>query len=103
MGWKPGQGVGPRINKQEKKKAVKLKEKVYGCVLPPGQVEEADSDSYSESEWDEIKYAPQDYELFLNLPKDNFFGIGYKGLEKKSILGKCHISEFLCIYIQESI
>ena len=31
LGWKPGQGVGPRISRKEKKKQL---EKVYGCSLP---------------------------------------------------------------------
>ncbi|KAK6630967.1 hypothetical protein RUM44_003139 [Polyplax serrata] len=85
MGWKPGQGVGPREKRTEKKNISRLRQKVYGCKLPsaPSDGEESGSDS----ELKDVTFAPDDYEPYLHLPKSNFFGIGYEGLQKNIIPG----------------
>lgn len=96
MGWKPGQGVGPRLTKREKAKVKKQHEKVkvYTCYMPTQKKEEEESDSEStDDEYSEIKFAPDDYEPFRINPKDNFFGIGYTGLDKRPILSG-HINLF---------
>lgn len=67
MGWKPGQGVGPRLTKREKAKVKKQHEKVkvYTCYMPTQKKEEEESDSEStDDEYSEIKFAPDDYEPF---------------------------------------
>ncbi|XP_046752657.1 G patch domain-containing protein 1 homolog [Diprion similis] len=96
MGWKPGQGVGPRLSKKEKAKIKQHNDKtrVHGCSLPPRQEQMMETDSGGSDEEDSnITFAPDDYEPFRCNPKDNFFGIGYTGLEKRPILSQ-HISLF---------
>ncbi|XP_051172526.1 G patch domain-containing protein 1 homolog [Leptopilina boulardi] len=96
MGWKPGQGIGPRLTKREKANVKKQNEKVkvYTCYMPTQkkQYETSDSES-SDDEYSEIKFAPDDYEPFRINPKDNFFGIGYTGLDKRPVLSG-HINLF---------
>ncbi|KAF0307685.1 G patch domain-containing protein 1 [Amphibalanus amphitrite] len=89
MGWRPGQGIGPRITKKEKKR----QKKVYGCALPPGAepTAAAPSDSDSDSDWDsalrEVLLAPDDFEAPLVRPKHDHMGLGYRGLDRHSVLG----------------
>lgn len=67
MGWKPGQGVGPRLTKQQKKQQKQRREKVkiYGCALPIQQEKQSESESEgSDDEYAEITFAPDDYEPF---------------------------------------
>ena len=90
MGWRPGQGVGPRVTKKEKKqmKKERVGMKIYGCSLP-SHMERADSDSNSETEFDinldDLTFAPDDYQPYIVQPKQNTFGLGYKGLDKGSL------------------
>lgn len=37
LGWRPGQGVGPRVKRIEKVKAQKDKQRMYGCQLHSGK------------------------------------------------------------------
>ncbi|XP_047358128.1 G patch domain-containing protein 1 homolog isoform X2 [Vespa velutina] len=88
MGWKPGQGIGNRITKKEKIKAKQQIEriKVYGCSLPKNEEKEIDSNIDSDDETPNITFAPDDYEPFKSKGKDNYFGIGYSGLNRQNIL-----------------
>lgn len=98
MGWKPGQGTGPRVSRKEKKRTGK---KIYGCMLPPGADEnqpQSESDSSdSDLDWDNITFAPNDYEPFLCTPKENTFGIGHVGLDRNPVLSM-FIRNFLKIF-----
>lgn len=87
MGWKPGQGVGPRLTKKEKK-LTRSKPKIYGCQLPEeSSKQDEDSDeSDLDISLDEITFAPDDYKPFVVQPKQNAFGLGYKGMDKKNVL-----------------
>ncbi|XP_049956599.1 G patch domain-containing protein 1 homolog [Schistocerca serialis cubense] len=100
MGWKPGQGVGPRLTKKEKKQSrkehLKMTKKVYGCAPPEstdGYNSSGNSSESSDEEDENITFAPDDYEPFLCKPKDNCFGIGYSGLDRRSVLSS-HINLF---------
>lgn len=65
MGWKPGQGIGPRVTKREKKKLQKKQEEIarkYGC-LTESQMAKPVSDSDSDDEYSSITLAPSDYEV----------------------------------------
>lgn len=67
MGWKPGQGVGPRLTKTEKKITHKrnVEKKVYGCAMPGQEMKVPDSQSESSDDDNEqILFAPDDYEPF---------------------------------------
>ncbi|KAK0168075.1 hypothetical protein PV327_001913 [Microctonus hyperodae] len=89
MGWKPGQGVGPRITKREKNKTRKknIGLKVYGCSLPNTEMKIPETHFVSSDDDDEETFfAPDDFEPFRCNPKDNYFGIGYSGLNKLSSL-----------------
>ena len=103
MGWKPGQGVGPRLTKAEKKKMReeygKVKTKVYGCSLPQDmtkmkQTDNEDNNSSTDDEnYENITFAPEDFQSVICKPKDNFFGLGYSGLDRRPILSG-HINLF---------
>lgn len=102
MGWKSGQGVGPRLSKSEKSASKKGHKavRIYGCSLPPNQVEQPNvtsGDTTSEEEEDEtiegITFAPDDYEPYVVKPKDNCFGLGYSGLNRKPVLSS-HVNLF---------
>lgn len=95
MGWKPGQGTGPRVTKMEKRKMMedykKTEVKVYGCTLPQDVGREkhygSDSTCSTDDENDpELSFAPCDLQPFLCKPKDNCFGLGYSGLDRRSVL-----------------
>lgn len=96
MGWRPGQGIGPRVTKREKTRTRRNNEKmkIYGCSLPNEHEKSAESGS-SDSEEDSstILFAPDDYEPFLCNPKDNYFGIGYSGLDRRPVLSG-HVNLF---------
>ncbi|XP_015110059.1 G patch domain-containing protein 1 [Diachasma alloeum] len=92
MGWKPGQGVGPRVTRREKQRTRERNDKkVYGCSLP-AQVSKDSTSESSDDDQEGILFAPDDYEPYRLNPKDNYFGIGYSGLDRTSVLG--HINLF---------
>lgn len=62
MGWKPGQGIGPKLRK--------------------------DVEMYKD-----FLFAPDDVPNFVTQPKENFFGIGYKGLDRNMLLSG-HVNLF---------
>ncbi|XP_071450993.1 G patch domain-containing protein 1 homolog [Hetaerina americana] len=92
MGWKPGQGVGPRLTKLEKKNSKsqqKKENKVYGCSLPEefhSENKKPDSSTEEDEDDEEILYAPDDIAPFKCMPKNDLFGIGYSGLDRRPIL-----------------
>ncbi|KAI5716211.1 hypothetical protein M8J76_002843 [Diaphorina citri] len=96
MGWKPGQGIGPRLSRREKQAATARdlsRPKVYGCAMPgdregtagKGQEEEEEEEEEEECE-SGFTYAPNEYVQYLVKPKDDEFGLGYKGLDRKPVL-----------------
>ncbi|CAH4023409.1 unnamed protein product [Pieris brassicae] len=89
MGWRDGQGTGERLKKTERKKA-KEQHKVYGCYMPPEvrQDNQGSADESSDSEFEyETLFAPDDYEPYILLCKNDRFGLGYSGLSRHSVLG----------------
>lgn len=86
MGWKPGQGTGPRVSKNEKKRLSKLRKKVYGCSLPDDKSDIEEEEDDDDVDLENITFAPEDFPFQLVESKENVFGIGYKGLDKRSIL-----------------
>ncbi|XP_024880685.1 G patch domain-containing protein 1 homolog [Temnothorax curvispinosus] len=91
MGWKPGQGVGSRLTKKEKQKIKLRNEKLRlgrnNLEMVGSNSEDSDDDSTN------ITFAPDDYEPFRCKPKDNYFGIGYSGLDRRKVLSG-HINLF---------
>ncbi|KAH8268741.1 hypothetical protein KR018_000452 [Drosophila ironensis] len=99
MGWKPGQGVGPRQTKKEKKQSQARNKREqyllehYGAEGLPAQAadndgEEEDDEGEEEEEDEDITFAPDDYEPIFYQPKENRFGMSYSGLSRDPILSK---------------
>ncbi|XP_055384112.1 G patch domain-containing protein 1 homolog [Condylostylus longicornis] len=92
MGWKEGQGIGPRQTLKEKKYAKQRFEeqssqKKYGCDMGPiGKTALPDSEESDLSDMEGVTFAPDDYEPFIYTPKDNVFGLGYTGLSRDPVL-----------------
>lgn len=94
LGWKPGQGVGPRINRLQKLSARKERERIYGCLRPEHAMKDSESENEEEEDLQDMTYAPDDVDtLHLTTPKTDHFGLGYKPLERSSLLG-AHINLF---------
>lgn len=90
MGWKPGQGVGSRLTKKEKQK-VKLRNEKLKLARDNFEIVRSNSEDSDDST--NITFAPDDYEPFRCKPKDNYFGIGYSGLDRRKVLSS-HINLF---------
>ncbi|KAH8379689.1 hypothetical protein KR009_006526 [Drosophila setifemur] len=96
MGWKPGQGVGPRQTRKEKRQATARNKREqyllehYGVEGLPEQSEATgeDSNPEDEEEDEDITFAPDDYEPIFYTPKENRFGMSYSGLSRDPILSK---------------
>ncbi|KAH8405038.1 hypothetical protein KR222_005561 [Zaprionus bogoriensis] len=99
MGWKPGQGVGPRQTRKEKRQATARNKREqyllehYGveglpkessCVEADGDDDDDDVDDDEE----DITFAPADYEPIFYTPKENRFGMSYSGLSREPVLSK---------------
>ncbi|KAF2356370.1 G-patch domain [Trinorchestia longiramus] len=85
LGWREGQGVGPRLSHKQKRKSRASKQ-------PPakGLSGLSDSDSELPSCYTDVTFAPDDCEsayLASLERKDNTFGLGYKPLSRESVLG----------------
>ncbi|KAL7734837.1 hypothetical protein ACLKA6_011118 [Drosophila palustris] len=98
MGWKPGQGVGPRQTRKEKRQSTARNKREqyllehYGTEGLPSNskaTEEDEEDDDEELDEDEdITFAPDDYEPIFYTPKDNRFGMSYSGLSRDPVLSK---------------
>ncbi|XP_003798479.1 G patch domain-containing protein 1 [Otolemur garnettii] len=85
MGWKEGQGVGPRVKRRPRRQKPDPGVKIYGCALPPGGSEESEDedDDYLP---DNVTFAPKDVTPVDFTPKDNVHGLAYKGLDPHQAL-----------------
>ncbi|RLU14986.1 hypothetical protein DMN91_012873 [Ooceraea biroi] len=93
MGWKPGQGVGSRLTKREKRKLKQRNERLRLAQENPEMILPASNSDDSDDDAGDVTFAPDDYEPFRCKPKDNYFGIGYSGLDRRKILSG-HINLF---------
>ncbi|XP_073515863.1 G patch domain-containing protein 1 [Phyllobates terribilis] len=85
MGWKEGQGVGPRIKRRAQKKTAGSNVKRYGCALPPTGSEESE-DEDDDYVPENITFAPKDVTPVDFTVKDNVHGLGYRGLNPREAL-----------------
>ncbi|KAM8945992.1 G patch domain-containing protein 1 [Pelodytes ibericus] len=96
MGWKEGQGVGPRTKRKARKQKLgsnifflfpfwEAGGKVYGCVLPPTGSEESEDES-DEYLPENVTFAPKDVTPVDFTVKDNVHGLGYRGLDPRQAL-----------------
>ncbi|KAM6223112.1 G patch domain-containing protein 1 [Rhynchocyon petersi] len=85
MGWKEGQGVGPRVKRRPCRQKPDPAVKIYGCALPPGNSEgsEDEDDDYLP---ENVTFAPKDVTPVDFTPKDNVHGLAYRGLDPQQAL-----------------
>ncbi|MGH0115812.1 UNVERIFIED_CONTAM: hypothetical protein FKN15_046997 [Acipenser sinensis] len=86
MGWKEGQGVGPRVKRKPQKQKPDTDMKFYGCPLPPEssyKSENEDDDDYAP---ENVTFAPKDIMPIDFTPKEGLHGLGYRGLDPKQAL-----------------
>ncbi|NXD08277.1 GPTC1 protein, partial [Nothocercus nigrocapillus] len=97
MGWKEGQGIGPRIKRKPRRQKPDPQVKVYGCALPPG-LSEGSEDEEDEYQPENVTFAPKDVMPVDLTPKENVHGLGYKGLDPTQALcgvpGREHLNLF---------
>ncbi|NXN13714.1 GPTC1 protein, partial [Indicator maculatus] len=97
MGWKEGQGIGPRIKRKPRRQKPDPAVKVYGCALPPG-LSEGSEDEEDEYQPENVTFAPKDVMPVDLTPKENVHGLGYKGLDPSQALfgasGRDHLNLF---------
>lgn len=111
MGWRPGKGIGPKIDRKDKAKRAKKSElkdtamdeesqvnsevseisteRIYGCSIPAAFRQQA-TESEGSSDDEDIEQAssllaPDDVSSLLCNPKENTFGLGYKGLDRNTL------------------
>jgi len=70
QGWKPGQGIGPKLTRQARNKRRGKGDK------------EKEKDDPMLEKYKDFLFAPDETPIAVARPKDNFFGIGYSGLAR---------------------
>ncbi|XP_029001004.1 G patch domain-containing protein 1 [Betta splendens] len=103
MGWREGQGVGPRV----KRKARRLKNdggsKVHGCSLPPeGSEESEENDDNEEFAPENVTFAPKDVTPVDFSPRLGVQGLGYRGLDPGLALLGREAAEHIDLFRPES-
>ncbi|NWS73688.1 GPTC1 protein, partial [Crotophaga sulcirostris] len=97
MGWKEGQGIGPRVKRKPVRQKPDPAVKIYGCALPPG-LSEGSEDEEDEYQPENVTFAPKDVMPVDLTPKENVHGLGYKGLDPSQALfgasGREHVNLF---------
>ncbi|NXQ24359.1 GPTC1 protein, partial [Alaudala cheleensis] len=97
MGWKEGQGIGPRVKRKPCRQKPDPGVKIYGCALPPG-LSEGSEDEEDEYQPENVTFAPKDVMPVDLTPKENVHGLGYKGLDPSQALfgasGREHLNLF---------
>ncbi|NXE99065.1 GPTC1 protein, partial [Menura novaehollandiae] len=97
MGWKEGQGIGPRVKRKPCRQKPDPTVKIYGCALPPG-LSEGSEDEEDEYQPENVTFAPKDVMPVDLTPKENIHGLGYKGLDPSQALfgvsGREHLNLF---------
>ncbi|EHB00853.1 G patch domain-containing protein 1 [Heterocephalus glaber] len=85
MGWKEGQGIGPRTKRRSRRQKPDPGVKIYGCALPPGG-SEGSEDEDNDYLPDNVTFAPKDVTPVDFTPKDDVHGLEYKGLDPHQAL-----------------
>nr|XP_020458272.1 G patch domain-containing protein 1 isoform X2 [Monopterus albus] len=80
MGWKDGQGVGPRVKRKACRRRSDGGAKVYSCVLPPTGSEDSE-DEEEEFAPENVTFAPKDVTPVDFSPRLGVQGLGYRGLD----------------------
>ncbi|XP_071346026.1 G patch domain-containing protein 1 isoform X2 [Trachinotus anak] len=85
MGWKEGQGVGPRVKRKARRQQTGDGARVYGCALPPAGSEDSEDDDDDDDDDDfapeNVTFAPKDVTPVDFNPMPGVQGLGYRGLD----------------------
>nr|XP_046254210.1 G patch domain-containing protein 1 isoform X2 [Scatophagus argus] len=82
MGWKEGQGVGPRVKRKARRQQTDGGSRIYGCALPPAGSEDSEDDDEDEDfAPGNVTFAPKDVTPVDFNPKQGLQGLGYRGLD----------------------
>ncbi|KAM9409932.1 G patch domain-containing protein 1 isoform 3-T3 [Pholidichthys leucotaenia] len=83
MGWREGQGVGPRVKKRKaRRQQTDSGAKVYSCAPPPpAGSEESEDDDDDEFAPENVTFAPKDVTPVDFTPRLGLQGLGYRGLD----------------------
>ncbi|XP_068597974.1 G patch domain-containing protein 1 [Brachionichthys hirsutus] len=88
MGWREGQGVGPRVKRKARRQQAETSRprdgdgRVHGCRPPPGS-EESEHEDEDDEEFapEDVTFAPKDVTPVDFTPKVGVQGLGYRGLD----------------------
>ncbi|XP_019946507.2 G patch domain-containing protein 1 isoform X1 [Paralichthys olivaceus] len=80
MGWKEGQGVGPRVKRKARRQQTEGEARSYGCVLPPAGSEDSEEDE-DDFAPENVTFAPKDVTPVDFTPRLGVQGLGYRGLD----------------------
>ncbi|KAM8762697.1 G patch domain-containing protein 1 isoform 2-T2 [Acanthopagrus schlegelii] len=83
MGWKEGQGVGPRVKRKAGRQQTDGGGRVYGCMRPPAGSEHSEEEEEDDEEFapENVTFAPKDVTPVDFTPKVGVKGLGYRGLD----------------------
>jgi len=83
MGWRPGQGIGPRLHRKSKARRKEAHLRMFGDQGKTGD-KNPEEDEEDDEKYKVFLFAPDDIPSQVTNPKDNYFGIGYTGLDRSS-------------------
>jgi len=86
LGWKEGQGVGDRVKGKKPLSKLEIIKKKYTDDQVLTQTKENDSDNDDPRTYEEVTFAPKDTLQVPLKPKDNLFGLGYRGMDPTKAL-----------------
>ncbi|XP_034038819.1 G patch domain-containing protein 1 [Thalassophryne amazonica] len=101
MGWKEGQGVGPRLKRKARRQQTNDGGRVYGCALPPAGSEESENDD-DEFAPENVTFAPKDVTPVDFSPRLGVQGLGYHGLNPGLALLGRSTSEHIDLFNPQS-
>ncbi|CAF0703112.1 unnamed protein product [Brachionus calyciflorus] len=89
MGWREGQGIGPKIKRKLRKMKTKINfepgRKIYGVALPPESESDQEENEDLEDDYFVSTFDINDFQFEI---KEDFFGLGYKRLDVGNLFGK---------------
>uniref|UniRef100_A0A8C7K9Q1 G patch domain containing 1 n=1 Tax=Oncorhynchus kisutch TaxID=8019 RepID=A0A8C7K9Q1_ONCKI len=98
MGWKDGQGVGPRVKRRLCKQRADSATRAFGSASPPNGSSESQDEEDGEFVPENVTFAPKDVTPIDFTPKVDLHGLGYRGLNPLAALrggpGTGHINLF---------
>ncbi|KAG7239576.1 hypothetical protein INR49_028727 [Caranx melampygus] len=101
MGWKEGQGVGPRVKRKPRRQQTDDGAKVYGCTQQPAGSEDSEDDS-DDFAPENVTFAPKDVTPVDFNPRLGVQGLGYSGLDPGLALLGQRASEHIDLFTPQS-